>query len=584
MTLFCFQIVKMFRRLLLALLIITSAATTASAQSPYFHYFQDSLLPGYRISGTFDSVDCKLGFYQTTSPNGWRPATMVYDPARLYRPQPIRFNRRYSAIPHVGLLFSMGSNASQYAGLSYTQSLTANSFIQLDYRRTFSNGAMRNSGFETNILQVDHLVRRTRYASQLQLVFDGESRFLNGGLLNDSLDPFFELAFQQVEKDNAQTKAQRFDVDWQNYFSFTLDSLIKTGIFISPEYSIGNRRFTESGEKGYVANTYGVVNYDSTFTADAWERTSIGGTAGYFFHSQVFAVNGGLRTIYWDYDNQLVKNDTTEISLTGNLVLQPLKNLKIEADAALNLAGAIGEKGVNARLSYRLTDWRFSALARFDQSYPMNYQRRYYANTLNYYWIDKQLITTTLVEGSISQTKFRIPAELRAGFRNVLNQPFFVGDSWVQNINTSITVFHADLRTRLTWKRLFVEPSVRYQEANTPFLPNWQLNMRLGFDGYLFASKKLRAAIGVDGGYTSTYRLYDYEPRLNTMIIPGTVAWYEAMPKLHAFTQFELGFMRWYIRFENLEQLFLHSDNHEVIGYPVLPMQFRFGLSWDLFN
>jgi hypothetical protein len=56
------------------------------------------------------------------------------------------------------------------------------------------------------------------------------------------------------------------------------------------------------------------------------------------------------------------------------------------------------------------------------------------------------------------------------------------------------------------------------------------------------------------------------------------------MMRLHVFSQFELGFFRWYLRVENIEQTFLKTTNQEALGYPVLPLQIRIGMSWDLFN
>ena len=59
---------------------------------------------------------------------------------------------------------------------------------------------------------------------------------------------------------------------------------------------------------------------------------------------------------------------------------------------------------------------------------------------------------------------------------------------------------------------------------------------------------------------------------------------FNAMPKLNVFTQFDLGYFRWFVRFENIEQFWQKSVNFEALGYPVVPFQFRFGVSWDLFN
>jgi hypothetical protein len=56
------------------------------------------------------------------------------------------------------------------------------------------------------------------------------------------------------------------------------------------------------------------------------------------------------------------------------------------------------------------------------------------------------------------------------------------------------------------------------------------------------------------------------------------------MMKLHFYTQFDLGYFRWFIRVENIEQTFVKPTNFEGVGYPVTPLQLRFGVSWDFFN
>jgi hypothetical protein len=57
-----------------------------------------------------------------------------------------------------------------------------------------------------------------------------------------------------------------------------------------------------------------------------------------------------------------------------------------------------------------------------------------------------------------------------------------------------------------------------------------------------------------------------------------------ATARLHVFNSYDLGFLRWNIRFENIEQLFKQSQNFTALGFPFAPFQFRFGVSWDLFN
>jgi hypothetical protein len=122
------------------------------------------------------------------------------------------------------------------------------------------------------------------------------------------------------------------------------------------------------------------------------------------------------------------------------------------------------------------------------------------------------------------------------------------------------------------------------QLSETTVVPTYLFAARLGFNGALFKAKKMKTAMGFDLGYTSSYQLMEYVPYMQTITFSNTTQIYAAMPKLHFFANFDLGFFRWFLRLENIEQTFQKKINFEALGYPVVPMQFRFGVSWDLFN
>lgn len=558
------------------------------SQLPFFHHFEDTIQPGYRISGRFDSIDCKIADYQSTLPSWWRPAVHRFDPTRLYQPVHQRAPIRFSAIAHIGLRYSLGSNSTQKAGISYTQSLTKNQFIQLDYERLSSSAAVRNSSYESNHFDLAHLVRKTRYASRFSLLFDGNDQSLSGGTVGDTIDERFPLIFTDVEHTSASQFRRYFQAEWANFFSFTNDSLLKTGIFLTPHYKIENRRFTETG---FIDTIYGVVNKDSTQTYDHWERSEIGGTAGYFFHTPVFAINGGVKGAYWEFDNLGRFSDTSEWGVTGDLALRFSDQFELKGTGFYTFVGAAGEKQLRASLNYKHSLLDVGLTASYTDRYPQNYQRALYGNSFDYAWTNKTLISTTQAEATARLKNRYVPLTVTAGFGNYSNLPFFTDTSdasgmhWRQDTLTSLSFLYLEARADYAFGKFFFQPAVRFQQSDLDFVPSVQLFGRLGFNGYLFKAKKLHAAIGIEGGYTTSYRLMDYLPLMDTYLLPsGASRSYEAMPKLHVFAQFELGFLRWFIRVENIEQTFIETTNYEALGYPVLPLQIRLGLSWDLFN
>lgn len=551
---------------------------------PFYHYFQDTIRPGYRISGSFDSTDAYVADYQSTLPTFFHSSMQLFDPDRMYTERFLYAPRRFSAIAHVGLYYSVGSANSQKAGLNYTQSLTKNQSAQLNYQRNASNGAMRSSSLENNHFDLSHLVRKTRYASQVTLLFDGVDRSLSGGLKDDTLSSEFDLIFQEVEKTGALLNKRYFRMDWMNFISFTKDSLLKTGVYLAPHYNTETRRYQETGAIGSI---YGTWNIDPDTTYDFWQRTEVGGTAGYFLHTNRLGVNAGIKTSYWEFDNLDTFSDTLEIALASDLVFTPSDKFEICGRAAYTLSGAIGEKflGGNARLKTSLADLCIDMS--YSDQYPLNYQRRNFGNAYSYGWSEKTLISRTKAEISAKSNSRLIPVTITAGFRNYRNTPFFLYNRWKQDTFTNLTLLNFLVRADLKLGKFFLQPAVRLQ-SGFEYAPSLQLFGRFGFDGFLFKAKKLRAAIGLEAGYTSRYRLMDYVPMMDTYVLQapadGSYRSFNAMPRLHVFSQFELGFLRWFVRVENIEQLFIEVVNQEALGYPVVPLQIRLGLSWDLFN
>lgn len=576
----------MFFRIVLTVIILICGVVDVHGQSPFFHYFQDTLKPGHRISGTFDSIDVTISSVQTTLPTQLSPGRSVFQPMNWYTTftfpdKPLR----YSSIPHVGLYYSFGSNTSQQAGISYTQALSSRQFAQMDYKRVSSAGAIRNAAFENNSFQLNHLIRLPRYASQLRISFDGTNKGLNGGFAGDTVeDPSQPIAFNAVNKSEASLRERRFEADLWQFLSFTKDSLLKTGLYVRPRFRIHNRLFEESGN---MLSIYGAANIDPDKTRDHWERSEIGATAGYFFHTRTLAVNAGLFARYWDFDNLSRHSDTTETGLSADISLQINQNITLRGSGALTLTGATGENEIIASLNYRNPLFSVSGNVLFQQKYPDNYQRFYFGNVLDYSWQNKQLTTTSGIRLAAASAWKYLPLKVSFDLVNVQRNPFFVNNQWRQDTLVSLSVMSFRVHADLKWRKLFFQPEVRLQQTTLNWMPNFQAFARLGFDGYLFKAKKLRATIGVEAGYTGSYQLLGYVPVMDAYVLTdGTaaVSRFAEMPKLHVFTQYELGFFRWFIRVENIEQAFLKTVNMEAIGYPVVPLQLRIGMSWDLFN
>jgi hypothetical protein len=570
--------------------------TGLRAQSLFFNYFTDTIRPSYRVSGVFDSMDVASARYQQNLPTIFQPANQSFSFLNLHKDVHPDVKTRFSAIPHVGFRYSMGTNATQEGKIMYTQALDSFTFLQLDYQRNVSQGALRNGNFEYNSVAVQLLKRKKRLAFALAIKFLGEKRSLNGGLLGDTLsDPLLGLIFQDVSKNNVFSTSnfspsspgavykenKTFQLTNTSYLSFTSNDQLKTGIFVNPYLSIENRRFIENGS---INTIYGVANYDTSATRDFWQKSEIGAWSGYFLHSKQFQLNAGVVVNYWDYDNLLRHRDTVMVLAKGDLMVASKRGLIWKSTATLNLAGAIGELSLTSSIHQQFKIGRVAMHGGYKKAYPELYQREYYSNTTNYSWTNRTLFTHVYFGGALAVTKNKTTTAFSANYEFTDKLPLFIGDQWRQDTLNQLSVLSLKAVSSFVVKRLFFQPSITVQLSENTVVPKLLVAARVGFNGTLFKAKKMKTALGVDLGYTSSYQLMEYVPYMQTYSFSTATNTYAAMPKLHLFANFDLGFFRWFLRLENIEQTFQKKMNFEALGYPVVPMQFRFGVSWDLFN
>jgi hypothetical protein len=564
----------------LFLLIVAFCQLSGLAQSPFGNYFQDTLKPGHRISGKLDSVDANLATYQHTLPGDFNPFLFHFSFSDLntvwVKPQ----LRRFSSIPHIAFEYSMGSKSAQFGKITYTQAIDSNTFIQFDYIRNSTAGNLRNSSFERNTAQLMLMHRSRYYGTILDVSFYGSNNRLSNGTIGDSVREGFALQFQEVDKSNTENKIKEFHIDWKNYISLTKDSLQKIGLLLQPRLDIQNLRYLETDT---LEGIYGFYNYDSLNTADYWELASLKMNGGVFYKNRGFNIEAGLGARYWDYDNMLIHHDTTEIHGFAALDMN-IKGYMLNAAANYTFVGANGETQITAEAKKVFRTNVFSASGSFSRKYPQNYQRAYYGNTLAYDWTNKELFTKSALNVNwVNKNRF-VPFFAQVFVENNSKMPVFIQNKWRQDTLISLNVLGIQAGFEYSYKKLLVQGRASYRESTEDLLPNWMFSGRIAYNGGLFKAKKLKTVTGIEIGYISHYQLLDFVPQMNTYTFVNSLRQFNDMMKLHFYSQFDLGYFRWFVRVENIEQTFVKPTNFEGVGYPVTPLQLRFGVSWDFFN
>lgn len=553
----------------------------AYTQSPYFHYFEDSIKPGFRISGSLDSTDVYCSPFASNNLQFFQPSLRITSFDQFSALPRVVVPRRFSALPHIGFSYSMGSNIQQLGKISYTQSIDSSNFLQMDYQRQLSNGSMRNQEFQRNQFELSWLRRGKIHALDFDVKFLNLNQGLNGGLLGDSLQSDFAQIFQEVKKTNASQKYTVASIKLDNYFSFIANDDLKTGFFLNPFFKITNRRYNETDT---LAQIYGFTNYHADSTTDFWQKGEVGASGGYFFHTEQFAANAGIQARYWDYDNALVHNDTLELAVVGDLIIDLKSGWEWKNSARINVLGALGEFNTVSALTKSFENVSINLNGSAGRRYPQNYQRAYYGNTVQYSWSDKVQETFVDAKGTVKLKLGKQSVSAFGGIQQRFNMPLFLDGRWRQDTITSLSLASVGGGFDLSWGKFLFQPKATFQFASVSVVPTAIIQARIAYNGTVFKGKRLRNVTGIDLGFATGYRLMTYIPMMDTYSFNSGSANFEAMPKIHFFTQFDLGFFRWFVRVENIEQTFLKAKNQESLGYPVLPLQVRFGVSWDLFN
>lgn len=537
----------------------------------WYHAGNFTLNPGGPWNNPFgnygsDYLNVLSGFQ-----NHFRPATPL--------------KSRFSALPHLGFMYSFGSKSLQYLHAEYQQAFRKNTHLNIQYNKNtvgLQKGFLRNNSFSNDDFQllVDH--ESKRYAGLIYLNFLKSSRGLSDGITTDTMIERFGLEYTPVFKQNANSITRNFQAGSQHALNFSMDSMVRHGIIYKNHLSIRNRVFYEQDT---IAGLYNAIYLDSFATADQYQLSRINNSGGYFFKSGKLTAEALIQHGYWRFQNLGYTRDTNEVELQIN-GKYTLGRLRISNAFAYNLAGARGEWKENLNLFFRQAKWDHSLDILWSQSLPDPFQRQYFAN--NHSWKIPNLETqgkNAVTYAFRNKSRFDLSGQL--GWKQLQNTYFLIGDTWRNDTLPQINLFSASVRGTLQWKALYWQPQVifSYFPDDFAYIPQFDLRSKLFINKKLFKAKKLDFIIGVDMRYQANYKLLSYNSGLDLYTLPTQPGQeHLAVFELDFFTGFQIDEFRFYIKVENIDYFWNPQTNLQQAGYPVSPNVIRIGLTWDFFN
>lgn len=497
---------------------------------------------------------------------------------------PKKLKSTFTALPHLGFMYSFGSGSLQYLNAEYQQTFKGNTNLNINYNRnsiTSGKGFMRNNSFSNDAFQflINH--QGNRYKNLIYFDFIKAQRALSGGIRTDTLIELYGLDFTPVFKGNATSTARNLQLGSQHLIAINSDSLVQHGFVYKNKWSVQNRVYSEIDT---IYGLYNQLNIDSNETRDQFQLARINNAGGYFFKTRKFKVEALIQHGYWRFQNLGVNRDTNEIEFQGNVSFD-LGNLHLQNDFSINLVGANGEWSEKAIASFKREKIQQYLSFTTQANLPSPFVRQYFAN--NHHW---KLAPIEAQGKTALDYEVHFPSWANTtvgfGFRNLKNNYFYIDSVWRNDTLNSINLFSLNLRSHLKWKVLNWQPQVIFNSSpsNFGFLPQFDLRSKLFFNKRLFKAKKLDFILGVDLRYQANYQMLNYDVTLDLYRLPTQNVSHEAMFELDFFTGIQIDEFRFYFKFENIDYFWNKQTNLQQIGYPISPNIIRLGFTWDFFN
>lgn len=551
----------------------------------------DSLRHSSRSGGKIDSIDVFNSFLSSTNPGGSVSPNNTLSPNWLFHNHgaqlQLGFNEwqtlKFSGLPHIGFNYSFGSQGVQNVLMNYQQNFGKNLLVNLEYRKNKANGYLRNSAYSFNDVQLQIVKRGKFFSFHTKGAYLSSDYEVNGGLIDDSLADDFALRLLPVQKESASHKNQRTKIDHTNFFDLTKDSLNAMGFYTNHQLAIRNLRYSEQSTT--LDLIYSKINYDSTVTNDQNQWSAINNGVGLFFKKNRLSLSAGADMRYWNYDNLIYKNDTTEINLVANVNFKG-NRFMFSNYLKQNIYGAKQELEDHFSATIKLNKSKIGLVAKFENLLPEVHQRFNYSNNYDYKLPNSSRQTRFLGNLDYSTILSTIDLEANLSFVQLTNNYFFIDTIWRNDTLTSLSTVQFNLRADYHLKKLYLQPSYTYSNTSlsNEFIPNHQFNLRVFLKGAMFKAKKLQAYLGVDASYVSRFNAIQFNALSGCYEFWNGNGVNNGFANLHFFTGFQIDEFKFYVRFENIGYFWNQHSLPQLANHPIAATQFRLGLTWDFFN
>ncbi|MBN9293017.1 MAG: hypothetical protein J0G96_03455 [Flavobacteriia bacterium] len=545
------------------------------------------------LTKDLDSISISQSGYATLQPGGnlISPGglfqTDYISGLNLFRQHTPSFNQLknyYVGLPHLGFYYSFASRGLQNVHVDYQHTIAKKFNIHLVYNGHHLSeqaGFLRNSGYKNNVIQLLMNYNGERYKGLYYLNYYFGQRRSSQGVENNSLLNDYPVQLIPVINQTASSKLTTVDAGTQHLLSFTKDSLVKHGIIYQNELKLQSRKYTETGET--------ILNYDSVYkdqdsTYDHYQWYRVRNEGGYYIQSSRLSIAAKAFHQFWNYKNQGIFMDTTEIGLDADLKFSWSK-FDLKSQFEFTFIGAAGEVLSNSTLNWKDRKFDIGAHLLFENRYPSVFMRNYSGNSVKWYLTDLQL-QQTLKIGGYFNWKESFPFQANVSWANLSNQYWLVDNQLRNDTLSNVSLLNINIKTKVKAGHFHFDPylALNVTSGNIRFVPLLDARLNVYWNKLLFSTKKFDFIFGATARYQTAYDLISYNHLVDLyQFAEGTLS-YQPVVRVDIYTGFQIDNFRVFLRYENLDTFWNSRENFTVEGYPVAPGVIRVGITWDFFN
>ena len=564
------------------------------AQTNLLFHSVDTLNADFRSGGKFiDSLDLYYAEKQTTLPGGIQNNPFGENGADYFHFfQNLRKQYRatkigaptFTALPHLGFMYAIGSGGQQYLHTDYQQTFRSNIHVNMHYNRQVSASLYKQSDFTSDAFTFS----LARYGKYWKHLLEGSStnivRTLNGGVTaNNTMLDAYGLEFAPVNKTQAKDSSNRYFIQQQSVWNFMpVDSLrkIETGLVFSNQLRVDRRIYRETDSISKMFAFFG----NPTFTRDLSQWSNLESGVSYFLKTKRQTTAFGLNRVYWLYKtNALQVNNAININLHSDW---SFGSTKLQYALMQNMVGQQNEYKHSLQLSNRQKYGDHHIELMQSALLPDPMQRLYYGNTIA--WKTPVLAKQGVQAVSYTFTgKGKVKPFVQIGYKQMQNTYFLLKDTWRNDTLSQLQQLYVNASCAFSVGKFHFHPRVVWNmlSEQISLLPKYDVRGRFFWKTKLKQRDKYEVIVGTEVYAKSAYTLLNFDTPwgLYSVDNPARLK-YTSIVQLDAFVGISIDELRFYFKYENIDNAWNPVTNRVAINYPVMPKILRIGLTWDFLN